>query len=75
MGQTVCYNYKFNIAMKSLEFHENITFYLKNKLGAQPGGVVVRIAHSASVAWSLQVRVQIYTLLLKPCCGDVPHTK
>ena len=43
---------------------------------SQPGGIVVKFAHSAAVACGLQVQVLDVDLsLINPCCGDVPHTK
>ena len=40
-----------------------------------PGGVVVRFVHSASVARGSQVQVPgtDLALLVKPCCGGIPH--
>ena len=42
-----------------------------------PSGVVVIFAHSASVARGLPAgsQVQIYMLLIKPCCGRHPTYK
>ena len=39
-----------------------------------PGGVVIKFMCSASVAQSSQVRIP-GVLLIKPCCGGVPHIK
>ena len=44
---------------------------------AQPGGIVVEFVHSA---WWPRVQgfgswEQTYTLLIKPCCDGIPHTK
>ena len=40
-------------------------------------GVVVKFAHSALAAQGLQVWIPSVdlSLLIKPCCGGVPHTK
>ena len=40
----------------------------------QPGGIVVKSAHSPLVAWGSDPGHRP-TLLIKPCCGGNPHTK
>ena len=42
-----------------------------------PSGVVVKFTHSALVAQvrGFRSREWIYTMLVKPCCGGIPHTK
>ena len=37
----------------------------------QPGGVVIKFAHSTSLAWVRRFR----SLLVKPCCGRCPTYK
>ena len=41
----------------------------------QPGGIVVKFAHSASVAQGSQVQIMGMYLapLIKPQCGRIPH--
>ena len=47
----------------------------KKQFKGRPSGVVVDFAHSTSVAWGLQVRILGIdpALLVKPCCGGIPH--
>ena len=47
----------------------------RSKFGCQPGGVVVKFARSASVAWTSQVQIPGADLapLVKQRCGGIPH--
>ena len=49
----------------------------KNPLGAQPSGIVVKFAHSASAVRDSQAQISGADLhaALMPCCGGIPHTK
>ena len=50
---------------------------IKWKSRGRPSGIVVKFACSTSVAQGSLVRnlVQTHTLLIKPCCGDVPYRR
>ena len=51
--------------------------YLNSQTRGQPCGIAVKFMHYASAARGLQVQIQgvDLALLIKPCCGGVPHTK
>ena len=52
---------------------QNIT--KKSLLRGQPGGVAVKFARSTLVAQGLLFRIlgTDLALLIKPCCGSIPH--
>ena len=49
----------------------------KGKFVGLAGGIAVKFTSSASAArvCRLGSQGQTYTLLVKPCCGSIPHTK
>ena len=57
-----------------------ISFSKKAKLWGWSIGMVVKFTSSTLVVWGSQVhgaesQVRTYMLLIKPCCGSIPHTK
>ena len=56
---------------------QNLAFCMSYKTECRgwPSGIVVKFECSTSVAWGSQVQIlgTDLALLVKPCCGGIPH--
>ena len=52
-----------------------ISYTLKTSSWGWPSGIVVKFTCSTSAAWGLRVRIPSVdlVLLIRPCCGSIPH--